>query len=155
MTYDPRGKLPLTGTSPFAVDPTKPMAVAYQDRLTRIAERTADGNLTGRFVDLGYDEATGRVREATSSDGRTVTYTHDLDPATGLTQGNLTQVVGPTGITQTYGYTDPKDPHDLTSLQEGEGTTPWVNLYAEGRVIQQTHGHPSSSSATTFPSAPA
>ncbi len=72
--YDPRGKLPLTGTSPFSVNPSIPMTVAYVYRLTRIQERNKDGALTGYFVDFSYNDTTGRLLEATSSDGRSVSY---------------------------------------------------------------------------------
>jgi len=139
-TYDPAGKLPLTGTSPFSVDPTTPMTVAYVYRLMRIDERAADGVLTGNYVTFAYDASTGRMSSVTSSDGRTVSYVHDATG--GLTQGNLVQVNGLEGIVTTYLYEDTNDTHNLTSLQEEAGATPWVTSYdTQDRVSQQTHGN--------------
>lgn len=138
-TYDPAGKLPLTGTSPFSLDPAQPMTVAYNYRLTRIDERAADGILTGNFVTLAYDPSTGRLQSITSSDGRTVAYAHE--PLAGLTSGNLAQVNGLEGVVSTYLYADPNDPHNLTSIQEQSGDTPWVTTYdTQDRVVQQSHG---------------
>jgi hypothetical protein len=90
FSYDTRGRLPLIGTSPRAVDPTQPMVVAYQPRLTRIQERGANGVLTGYAVDFQYNATTGRLTAATASDGRTVTYGHDA--LAGATRGNLMTV---------------------------------------------------------------
>ena len=138
--YDARGKLPLTGTSPYAVDPNQPMTVAYVHRLIRVEERTADGNLTGNAVDLTYDETAGRLTSITSNDGRQVTYVHDQ--TAGPTQGNLIQVNGLENIVSTYQYQDPDDAHNLTSIQEGAGTTPHINVYDEqDRVIRQDYGN--------------
>jgi len=137
--YEADGKLPLTGTSPYAVDPDQPMVVAYMPQLTRIQERSADGQLTGVFVDFVYDAATGRVRQAVGSDGRQITYTHDPMPG-GLTRGNLIQVEGPDGLLWQYQYQSAHGNHLLTSMQQG-ASAPILNTYdADGRVIQQTHG---------------
>jgi RHS repeat-associated protein len=142
LTYDARGKLPLVGTSPNAVDPTQPLVVAYHHRLTRIEERSASGTLTGRYVTFQYNETTGRLRKVVASDGRSVTYEHQT-AATNLTTGNLTKVVGLENYVQTYKYEDPNDPvkHRLTWFQKGSNTHPYVNEYdTQGRVIKQTHG---------------
>ena len=139
-SYDPAGKLPLTGTSPFGVDPTTPMTVGHFFRLTRIDERAADGALTGNYVVFDYDATTGRLVSVTASDGRTVSYVHDSTG--GLTKGNLVQVNGLEGIVTTYEYQDPNDSHNLTSVQEEAGATPWVSQYdTSDRVAQQTHGN--------------
>ena len=139
FSYDPAGKLPLTGTSPFAIDPDVPLTVAYNYRLIRIAERAADGVLTGNFVDFDYDPATGRLIGITASDGRSVTYVHDS--TNGLTRGNLIQVNGLEGVISHYLYNDPNDAHNLTSMQERAGETPWVSTYdTQDRVVQQSHG---------------
>lgn len=144
MTYDPRGKLPLVGTSPYSLDPTQPMVTAYTYRLTRIAEQAAGGALTGQAIDFAYDDATGRLMTATANDGRVITYTHE--PAgTGLTSGNLTQVTGLDGHTSTYQYTDTNNPpanHNITSIQEGAASTPFENTYDTlDRVVTQIHGN--------------
>jgi len=138
-SYDPAGKLPLTGTSPYAVDPATPMTVAYSYHLTRIDERAADGVLTGNHVTFAYDATTGRLTSVTASDGRTVSYVHDT--TAGLTAGNLVQVNGLEGIVASYQYQDTNDTHNLTSIQEEAGATPWVITYdSQDRVTQQTHG---------------
>jgi RHS repeat-associated protein len=139
FSYDARGKLPLTGTSKAAVDPTAPMQVALNYRLTRIDERGVDGTLSGRYVTFAYDETTGRLTEVTANDGRTVGYAHDQ--TAGLTKGNLLQVTGLENITTTYAYADPYDAHNLTSITEAQGSTPIVNTYDDqDRVIRQDEG---------------
>lgn len=143
LEYDPAGKRPLTGTSPFAVDPSKPMMVASPYHVTAIRERLANGDLTGREVTFAYDPDTGRVMSVTSHDGREVEYHHEevvVGPET-LTNGNLDEVTGLEGVIEAYAYTDPNDSHNLTSIQLGQGTTPYVNGYdASDRVISQTFG---------------
>jgi RHS repeat-associated protein len=139
FTYDPAGKLPLTGTSQAAVDPNTPMVVAHDHRLTRIDERGTDGNLTGRYVTFAYNSTTGRVTSVTANDGRTVTYEHDI--TSGLTRGNLVEVNRLDGTVQSYGYTDPNDQHNVTSITEAVGRTPVVNTYdTQDRVIRQDEG---------------
>lgn len=138
-SYDSQGKLPLIGTSKSSVDPTQPITVAYLYRLTRIDERGANGILTGRFVTFQYNTTTGRLTSVTANDGRTVSYVHDTAGA--LTKGNLVQVNMLDGQVATYGYTDPNDAHNLTSIVEAAGRTPVVNVYdAQDRVITQTEG---------------
>jgi len=140
-TYDANGKLPLTGTSLYSVDPAKPMTVAYHHRLTKIAERMVDGNLSGRYVNFTYHPTTGRVLTVASSDGRSVSYAHD-ETSDGLTQGNLVQVTGLAGLISNYTYADGNDTHNLTSIQEGLSSTPYLNTYDnQDRVTRQTHGY--------------
>jgi RHS repeat-associated protein len=138
-SYDAQGKLPLIGTAKSSVDPTQPITVAYLYRLTRIDERGANGVLTGRFVTFQYNTTTGRLTSVTANDGRTVSYVHDT--AGTLTRGNLIQVNMLDGQVATYGYTDPNDDHNLTSIVKAAGRTPIVNVYdAQDRVITQTEG---------------
>jgi RHS repeat-associated protein len=138
-SYDSRGKLPLVGSSKESLTPTQPMIVAYTYRLTRIDARGADGVLTGRYVTFGYDETTGRLTSVTADDGRSVTYEHDVTQS--LTLGNLTQVNGLEGVVPTYGYADPLDPHNLTSITPAQGHTPIVNTYDDqDRVTRQMEG---------------
>ncbi|NPU93026.1 MAG: hypothetical protein HPY82_14050 [Gammaproteobacteria bacterium] len=142
LSYDPRGKLPLVGTSPNSIDANQPMVVAYHHRLTQVAERSASGILTGRYVDFEYNETTGRLSKAIASDGREVVYEHQVAGGN-LTTGNLAKVTGLENYIQEYQYDDPNDPakHRLTWFRKGEGTHPYVNVYdTAGRVTQQTHG---------------
>lgn len=145
MSYDTRGRLPLVGSSPFALDPATPAIVAYDYRLTKVEERLASGTLTGNYVDIHYDDATGRVTDIQSSDGRQVTYNHDTTQS--AKHGNLLQVNGLEGLVSTFVYNDVdansvlQDAHNLTSIQIGANTTPYINQYdAQDRVIRQTHG---------------
>lgn len=138
-TYDARGKLPLVGVAKASVDPTQPIVIAYVHRLTRIDERSANGQLTGQFVTFQYNESTGRLVSVTSNDGRSVSYSHDTLGV--LTKGNLVQVNALSGRTISYGYTDPYDPHNLTSISDAAGRTPVVNTYdVNDRVVLQIEG---------------
>ena len=115
------------------------MTVAYVYQVTRIQERGKDGALTGYFVDFSYDATTGRLTSITASDGRSVSYQHD--DLNGLTRGNLVQVTGLENIVQSFGYTDPNDAHNVTSIQKHLGATAVVNTYDSlDRVIQQDYG---------------
>ncbi len=138
--YDSRGKLPLIGSSPNAVDPTKPMVVAYMPRLTTIRERGADNVLTGYSVSFTYSADSGRVTKVTGSDGRVVNYTHDGSGAN--TKGNLVGVAGLTDLAQTFAYADPNDLHNITTFADGTGAQAVVNTYdAQDRVTQQVDGN--------------
>lgn len=137
--YDPRGRLPLIGTSPRSVNPDQPMVVAYQPHLVRIQERSANGALTGHAVELEYNDTTGRLTRIVASDGREILYGHD--EAAGATRGNLRTVAGSDNYVQGFGYTDANDPHRLTAIIDGVDAAPVVNTYdAQGRVVRQTHG---------------
>ncbi|MCF6264821.1 MAG: hypothetical protein L3J24_14710, partial [Xanthomonadales bacterium] len=109
-------------------------------RLTRIQERNKDGALTGYFVDFSYNDTTGRLLEATSSDGRSVSYTHD--EVDGLTSGNLIEVNGLENIVQSFAYTDTNDEHNVSSIQTSADATPVINIYDnQDRVVQQDYGN--------------
>jgi RHS repeat-associated protein len=139
LTYDMRGKLPLVGSSKESISQTQPMTVAYNYRLVRIEVRAADGTLTGRHVTFDYDENTGRLGSVTADDGRVVSYQHDTTQS--LTLGNLTQVNGLEGVVAAYGYADPLDAHNLTSITPAQGRTPIINTYDDqDRVIRQEEG---------------
>ena len=138
FSYDSRGKLPLIGLSPYAVDPGTPREIAQEFRLTRIDEQDASEQATGRWVSFTYDENTGRLTTVTDSAARTVQYVQD-----GI--GNLTQVFLPENETQSYSYEDLNDSHNATTLAHrgcstcGTGTT--INTYdSEDRVIRQERG---------------
>lgn len=147
--YDSRGKLPLVGTSPRAVDPNAPMVVAYQPRITKIQERGADNTLTGYFVDFAYEDTTGRLLTLTASDGRQISYAHDVTGT--ATRGNLVSVSGLTDYAQTFAYADPNDKHNLTTIIDGAGAEPVVNTFdTSDRVTKQVEG--GSTFALTYPS---
>lgn len=143
LIYDSRGRLPLIGTSPRALDPNTPMLVAYQPRVTRIQERGADGVLTGYYVDFAYNDATGRVTSATTNDGRAVSYGFDVTGT--ATRGNLVSVSGLNDYSQTFAYVVASnvnyDPHNITSITNGTGATPVTNKFdTQDRAIEQVEG---------------
>ena len=130
LSYDAGGRLPLVGTSKFSPSPGTPGTVALDYRLTLVREREAAGSLTGRSIALTYDPTTGRLRTVTDHTGRTWNYSQDV-------KGNLTSVLGPAGLSHSYVYADPNDPHNLTTLSEG--TTGFTVIYdAQDRVTRQT-----------------
>ncbi|MCP3671232.1 MAG: RHS repeat protein, partial [Gammaproteobacteria bacterium] len=140
---------PLVGTSPYGVDPTKPITVALIWQLQTMRERLAEGTLSGNQVTLSYSATTGRLQSATDQSGRSVTYTHDeLADGQGnmLTAGNLIQVDGPEGVISSYQYNDTNDNHNLTGIQEDSQAEWVINTYTEDRVTQQTYGN----ETTTF-----
>ncbi|MFS1525204.1 RHS repeat-associated core domain-containing protein [Microbulbifer sp. 2304DJ12-6] len=139
LSYDERGRLPLIGTSPNSVDPSKPMVVAYQPRLTRIEERGADGAATGASVDFFYDDNSGRLSYVIASDGRRINYHHDQWQT--ATRGNLVQVAGLDNYQHSFQYEDSADAHRITGLQRGAGAVWVTNTYDdEGRVKKQVEG---------------
>lgn len=140
FTYDPGGRFPLTGSSPYNLDPNTPSVVSEAYRLVSIQERMADGTLTGQSVSLHYHESNGRLDKIVANDGREVSYTHDL--TTSNKYGNLLQVNGLGGMVYTYKYEGFYDPHNLTYVQKGTGTTPYINQYDSlDRVYRQTFGN--------------
>ncbi|MCK9420712.1 MAG: RHS domain-containing protein [Nitrospirae bacterium] len=131
FTYQADTRDFLYGLLPFNIDQSTSLIVAYDYHLSKIEEKDASDNATGKYVDLHYDGGTGRLTDIT--DGiRTVSYGHD-------SIGNLTSVSGPNG-NSIYGYTDPNNRrHLLTSIDEGQGA--YENTYdTTGRVTKQTHG---------------
>jgi RHS repeat-associated protein len=118
-------KVPLSGRSAYALDPTLPLTVAHVWQITEIREQLASQvddtgvaeKFTGRKVTFAYDDALGnntqRLIQITSHDGRSVTYDHVEgepypDPSGGIDaegfRGNLASVTGPAGIVETYRY---------------------------------------------------
>jgi YD repeat-containing protein len=141
ISYDSRGRLPLTGSSPFSLKPAEPMVVSYDYRLTKVEERLADGTLTGQAVTFTYDDSSGRLLKINANDGREVTYQHDL--TTSAKNGNLLRVDGLEDIDSIYEYNDAADSHNVTSIRHGAATdTPYINeYYADtGKVKKQTYG---------------
>ncbi len=137
-------KKPLTGTSKYSVDPTKPMTVAWHYQLLSIAEFNPYGDFTGNLVEFEYSDTTGRLTKATTSDGREVVYKHDTLDVDGvsLTQGNLVEVIAPDNKKHQYGYNDSFDRHNVTSFKPGDDSQPFVNTYDQNdRVIKQQYGN--------------
>lgn len=139
MSYDSRGRLPIRGSSPYALDPATPAVVAYDYRLVKVEERLADGALTGRNVTVTYNDTTGRVTGVVASDGRSVSYVHDQTNSP--SNGNLLEVNGLEGHVSRFGYNDPLDPHNVTEFEIG-GLAPYINTYDDqDRVVQQQRGN--------------
>lgn len=142
LTYDSRGRLPLIGTSPRSLTPNVPMLVAYQPRVTRIQERGADGALTGYFIDVQYNDATGRVTKVVANDGREVNYGFDVTGT--ATRGNLISVSGLNDYSQTFAYvvsSKNPDQHNITAITAGTGAATVINEYdAQDRVVEQSEG---------------
>ena len=141
FSYDSRGRLPLTGSSPFSVNPAAPMVVAYDYRLSKVEEKLADGTLTGNSVALTYVDSTGRLQKIRANDGREVTYQQDT--TTSAKNGNLIGVTGLAGVNSVYQYNNASWPHGVTSIRhDASVTTAYVNTYdtASGKVTKQTFG---------------
>jgi len=143
-------KMPLIGTSPYGVDPARPITVAYAYQLTKIRERLASGSLSGNEVNFTYDPVTGRLQDITSNDGRTVTYQFD-DAGPGATKGNLVQVNGLEGVVSTFKYEDIdpgtlqyKDHHNITEVKhtaDSEAIILEYDVLPNDRVIKETIGY--------------
>jgi len=132
FTYS-ANRMPITGTSRYALDPSEPLMVARDYRVERVEEFLASDVSTGRFITLAYDPATGRVDGITSSDGQTVDYTHDA-------KGDLRTVVDAVGIATNYTYDDPSQVHRMTGYESG-GELGWTWEYdTQGRVSWQQRG---------------
>lgn len=131
FTYESPAKAFLWGLLPANLNQVTTNIVAYDYRLSRIAEQDAAGGLTGKAVDLHYDLSTGRLTDIVDSLGRTVFYTHD-------SIGNLLSVTGPNGNI-VNAYNDANNNHLLTGIDEGGGG--YANTYdTTGRVTRQVHG---------------
>lgn len=107
-------KMPLSGQSPYSVNPTATMMVANSYQLLRVEEWTSTGSSTGRYVQYNYNATTGRLTSISDSTGRTVSYQQDAI-------GNLTRVDFPLSLYRTYSYTDSSDDHNLTAIARGYG----------------------------------
>jgi RHS repeat-associated protein len=139
FTYDPAGKLPIHGISPYSTIST-PIVVAYDYRLTRLEEAN-NGTPTGRYIEFTYN-SDGRVEKVEDFTERQVIYTYD---ETGL--GDLISVRDPEGNLYEYTY----DNHLMTSFADatcsgcGDGLSSGglhTNVYeSQNRLIQQIHGN--------------
>lgn len=158
-------KMPLIGSSPDGVDPSRPITVAYVYQLAQIRERLASNSLSGNYVDFAYNITTGRLVSITSNDGRTVTYVHD-DAGAGKTKGNLIQVNGLEGVVSTFKYEDVtdinanpvvyKDHHNITEIKHTADSVPIQLEYdtqPKDRVIKETIGNRQYDFNLTFGSA--
>jgi YD repeat-containing protein len=121
----------LTGLLPANVDQSTSTVVAYDYRVSMVAEFSASGQATGASVIFQYDGSTGRLTGISDNLGRSVAYTHD-------SIGNLTGVTSPL-IKAAYGYTNTNFRHVITSIDEGEGLV--TNTYNSSmKVSKQTYG---------------
>ncbi|RKX26678.1 MAG: hypothetical protein DRP46_10590, partial [Candidatus Zixiibacteriota bacterium] len=137
MTYT-SNKKPLTGTSPYSIDPANPQIVSYDYQLTRVEEWYATGNFSGRYIDLAYDDTSGRLISLTDFTGRSINYEHDSN-------GNLIRINYPESLFKTYLYEDPNDLHNITGIGRGYGANEpsiqFENTYDDqDRVISQARG---------------
>jgi YD repeat-containing protein len=132
ITYDPAGKVPLLGLSPFSPTPAQPRVVAFDYRPLRVEEYDSSGISSGRYYDMAYDPVTGRLTSVTDNSSRTWLFGHDAG-------GNLETVTDSEGNVITYDYDDPNDVHNLTGVSGGpvDITTTYDT---EDRVISQTIG---------------
>jgi len=132
MTYDPLGKLPLIGKSPYSITPDVATVVAYDYHLTHIEEYNASGVSTGRYVDIEYSPGNGRVSQISDHTARVWIYGFD-------DAGNLISVTDDLGNTLTYTYADPNDMHNLTEVSGG--VSPMTITYdTSSRAVEQTLG---------------
>jgi len=148
FTYDPAGKLPLSGLSDYFVVPAIGV-IARDYRLTRITDTV------GRNVDLAYT-SDGHLDTLTYA-GRTIRYGYDAGGG-----GDVTNVTIPAtsqfpwGSTTTYAYLN----HNLTSITDPKGQAYLTNVYdaATDRLTEQTYGNGTSqilyTTALTCPSTP-
>jgi len=150
FTYDQQGKLPLWGSSPNTLDPSKSFISSYVHRLEKIEVRHASGAV-GNNVTFAYNQGTGRISTITSNDGRVVTYQHDLT-VDGKTLGNLTGVDGLDGKVSIYKYEDTyrnfrneivyRDYHNITHIQEGLNATPAIISYnSKDQAYKEKYGN--------------
>jgi len=132
MTYDPAGKLPINGISPFS-NITTPIVIGYDWRLIKIEQYSLE-TPTGRFIEFFYNDD-GRITRIADFANREVLYTYDANGT-----GDLLTMEDPEGNLYTYTYEN----HLMTSYV-GLGCSdcgPYTNIYdSEKRVIQQTHGN--------------
>jgi len=132
LSYDPAGKKALMGTSPFSPTPGTVRVVSYDYQPTRIEEFDSVGTSTGRYYTLTYDGTSGRLTSVADHTARSWSFGHDLD-------GNLSDVTDPLTDVVTYGYTDPLDLHNMTTITGGEVDV--TTAYdTEDRVLSQTYG---------------
>jgi hypothetical protein len=147
LTYDSRGKLPLNGKSPFALDPTASTVVALDYRVTRIDEFAEGGSATGRWVLFFYQETDGptkgRLTRITDSNFRNWFFSHDDN-------GNLTKVKDPENVEVNHDYTDPNDINNLTRITGGYSDRE-ISYDDSDRVVQQIIGELEINAEYTIP----
>ncbi|OGX05564.1 MAG: hypothetical protein A3G87_00340 [Omnitrophica bacterium RIFCSPLOWO2_12_FULL_50_11] len=132
FTYDPAGKLPVSGISPYS-NITTPIVVAMDWRLARIDEYSG-GLATGRHYTFTYN-SDGRLTKVRDSNAREITLS--FDP---LQTGNLFSIEDPEGNLHSFTY-DTKH-RMITFLGVGCASCSLrSNTYDdESRVTRQQHG---------------
>ena len=132
LTYDPAGKLPLSGISPYS-NITTPIVVTMDWRLTRMDEYTG-GQATGRHYSFTYNPD-GHLEKVLDSSLREISFSYDP-----LGTGDLFQIKDPEGNIHSFSY-DPKH-RMLTFLGVGCASCSLrSNIYDDqSRVTEQRHG---------------
>ena len=132
MIYDPAGRYPINGISPFS-NITTPIVLAYDWRLIKVEEFQFE-TPTGRFIEFFYNDD-GRIIRIADSTGREVKYTYNDSK-----NGDLIAMEDPEGNLYNYTYQN----HLMVSYS-GSGCSDcgtYINTYdAEKRVIRQLHGN--------------
>jgi YD repeat-containing protein len=144
FTYDSAGRLPLIGVARDGLDQNA-KTVSLDYRLIKIEEQNNQGQATGRFVDLNYNQDTGRLEsiQDSSEPPRKVQYKHQLiedDPD--QTNGNLTEVIDVMGAVQEFKYEDPNDIHNVTTFSAGtcaECNTYSIDYDDQDRVLRESY----------------
>lgn len=133
FTYNPAGKLPIIGISPYS-NLSTPIVIGYAYRLTRI-EQYSGGVATGRYLTFDYND-NGRIVQIADSFGRSVFYIYHESQ-----NGDLVSFLDAEGIPYEYNY---NQKHLMTSFV-GQGCSDCSvhhNTYdSKNRLIRQTHGN--------------
>jgi RHS repeat-associated protein len=142
FTYDPQGKLPVTGTSPYFVGQTTGIIV-LDWRLIKITDTV------GRDLNLFYD-SNGRLEKIKDFTGRILTYQYspegDLTTFADTLPSGLLPGETLMGYKTAYSYTS----HNLETITDAKGKTYLINVYNnEDRVTEQTYGDPLESGGTS------
>ncbi len=128
FTYDPNGKLPVIGTSPYFVGQTTGIVV-MDYRLIQITDSV------GRNIDLFYN-SDGRLEKIKDFTGRVLIYQYspagDLISFGEIPPGGLLSGETLMGYKTTYTYTN----HNLETITDAKAKTYLQNVYnTEDRVI--------------------
>ncbi|MFH2138363.1 MAG: RHS repeat-associated core domain-containing protein [Candidatus Omnitrophota bacterium] len=138
LSYDPAGKLPISGISPYS-NITNSIVIGYDYRLIKIEEAQNDIP-SGRFIEFFYNND-GRIIKAKDFTDREVIYTYDPSG-----NGDLLSVQDPEGNLYEYVY----DEHRIAVFSDtascsgcgGLGGGVHINTYDDQkRISRQVHGN--------------
>jgi RHS repeat-associated protein len=130
-----KNKLPLVGIARDGINQDA-KTVSFDYRLIEIDEKNSQGQLTGRYVELTYNDSNGRLKQIKDSSNRMVQYLHDE------TTGNLIQVIDVMEEMQEFKYEDPNDIHNVTTFSAGscsECSTYSIDYDAQDRVWRESY----------------